>query len=145
MSPGWLPIFLRALSSTWAINISSCPGHFPTTQKDLIAAEPSHTPIPNYHRPEGGFPLHGKPLKGMTKVYPNIASEVQRPDSGRCEPKVLTVWKKSLLFNCTGFTVFDTKGNLVFRVDNYVAGNKGEIVLMDAAGKPLLTIRRKVI
>lgn len=24
-------------------------------------------------------------------------------------------------------------------------GNRGEIVLMDAAGKPLLTIRRKVI
>lgn len=57
---------------------------------------------------------------------------------------VLTVWKKSLLFNCTGFTVFDGKGNLVFRVDNYVAGNKSEIVLMDASGKPLLTIRRKV-
>lgn len=81
----------------------------------------------------------------MTKVYPNTASEVQRRDSGRHEAEVLTVWKKSLLFNCTGFTVFDAKGNLVFRVDNYVAGNKGEIVLMDAAGKPLLTIRRKVI
>ncbi|RWR79110.1 protein LURP-one-related 8 [Cinnamomum micranthum f. kanehirae] len=139
---GWLPIFLWALSSTWAINISSCPCDFPTTQKDLIAISHTHT---NYHRPEGGFPLHGKPPKGMTKVYPNIASEVQRLDSGRCEPEVLTVWKKSLLFNCTGFTVFDAKGNLVYRVDNYVAGNKGEIVLMDAAGKPLLTIRRKVI
>ncbi|GAB2301023.1 hypothetical protein Dimus_035059 [Dionaea muscipula] len=56
---------------------------------------------------------------------------------------VLTVWKKSLLFSCNGFTVFDGRGNLVFRVDNYVSGNKSEIVLMDADGKPLLTIRRK--
>lgn len=59
---------------------------------------------------------------------------------------LLTVWKKSLLPNCMGFTVFDTnRGNLVFRVDNYVAGNKDHILLMDAAGTPLLTIRRKVI
>lgn len=85
----------------------------------------------------------------MTKVYPNYNSgeATRQLSSSSSEEKqaVLTVWKKSLLFNCTGFTVFDAKGNLVFRVDNYVAGNKAEIVLMDAAGKPLLTIRRKVV
>ncbi|KAL0929050.1 hypothetical protein M5K25_000990 [Dendrobium thyrsiflorum] len=59
-------------------------------------------------------------------------------------PVTLTVWRKSLLFNCNGFTVFNSKGNLIFRVDEYAkSGNKGEIVLMDAAGSPLLTIRRK--
>ncbi|XP_043698690.1 protein LURP-one-related 8 [Telopea speciosissima] len=86
----------------------------------------------------------------MTKVHPNssatataTASEVQKPAYDKKESSVLTVWNKSLLFNCSGFTVFDARGNLVFRVDNYVAGNKDEIVLMDAAGKPLLTIRRK--
>ncbi|XP_058110810.1 protein LURP-one-related 8-like [Magnolia sinica] len=79
----------------------------------------------------------------MTKVYPNAASVVPKADSYRHVEETLTVWKKSLLFNCNGFAVFDTKGNLVFRVDNYMAGNKGEILLMDAAGKPLLTIRRK--
>ena len=90
----------------------------------------------------------------MTKVFPNNVSE--RLNSTRCSPDgngngngngdaaILTVWKKSLLLNCNGFTVFDGKGNLVFRVDNYLAGHKGEIVLMDAGGKPLLTIRRKV-
>ena len=85
----------------------------------------------------------------MTKVYPNATaassgSEGVKLCIGGGDPAVLTVWKKSLLFNCSGFTVFDGKGNLVFRVDNYVAGNKGEIVLMDASGKPLVTIRRKV-
>lgn len=90
----------------------------------------------------------------MTKVYPNAANakialpyEPERLNlsgSDQEDATVLTVWKKSLLLNCNGFTVFDNKGNLVFRVDNYLAGHKGEIVLMDACGKPLLTIRRKV-
>lgn len=85
----------------------------------------------------------------MTKVHPNNVSDRLKattsffPD-GKGNAQILTVWKKSLLFNCNGFTVFDGKGNLVFRVDNYAAGKKSEIVLMDAAGKPLLTIRRKV-
>ncbi|KAI3759977.1 hypothetical protein L1987_50365 [Smallanthus sonchifolius] len=91
----------------------------------------------------------------MTKVYPKavipalVSSDKQRfftesSIAGRnFNPVVLTVWKKSLLFNCDGFTVFDTKGNLVFRVDNYAAANKAEIVLMDASVHSLLTIRRK--
>uniref|UniRef100_A0A5B7AW73 Protein LURP-one-related 8 n=1 Tax=Davidia involucrata TaxID=16924 RepID=A0A5B7AW73_DAVIN len=90
----------------------------------------------------------------MTKVYPNAPATATATATAAWEkPKsslvsdgnsvVLTVWKKSLLFNCDGFTVFDAKGNLVFRVDNYYAGSKGEIVLMDASGKSLLTIRRK--
>ncbi|XP_077222655.1 protein LURP-one-related 8-like [Tasmannia lanceolata] len=78
----------------------------------------------------------------MTKVYPNTTSELLKPVTDR-HVEVLTAWRKSLLFNCHGFTVFDAKGSLLFRVDNYVAGNTGEIVLMDAAGKPLLAIRRK--
>ena len=95
----------------------------------------------------------------MTKVYPNasftggdaVISERQPPPKvlvaadTRENAAVLTVWKKSLLFNCNGFTVFDCKGELVFRVDNYMEGNKGEILLMDANGKPLLTIRHKVL
>ncbi|XP_072983390.1 protein LURP-one-related 8-like [Typha latifolia] len=56
---------------------------------------------------------------------------------------VLTVWRKSLVLNGKGFAVFDAKGNLVFRVDNYASRNKGKVVLMDGFGKPLLTIRKK--
>ncbi|XP_068668292.1 protein LURP-one-related 8-like [Aristolochia californica] len=80
----------------------------------------------------------------MTKVYPNTSGSAgPRVGCDGEKEEVLTVWRKSLLFNCSGFTVFDQKGNLVFRVDNYAAGNKGEVFLMDAAGKSLLTIRRK--
>ncbi|CAA6656979.1 unnamed protein product [Spirodela intermedia] len=91
----------------------------------------------------------------MAKVHPNStasSSEARRkkaeappsssPESGG-EAAVLTVWRKSLLFNCSGFTVFDDKGNLFFRVDNYSSGKRAEVVLMDAAGRPLLSIRRK--
>ena len=56
----------------------------------------------------------------------------------------LTVWKKSLLFSCSGFTVFDPSGNIIFRVDNYCSDPRNEVVLMDAAGIALLTMRRKV-
>ncbi|CAI9761919.1 unnamed protein product [Fraxinus pennsylvanica] len=87
----------------------------------------------------------------MTKVHPNTrsttASQPPKPlnssDGDASTSVVLTVWKKSLLFNCDGFTVFDSKGNLVFRVDNYMAGDKGKIVLMDAFGNSLFTILRK--
>ncbi|RZC78004.1 hypothetical protein C5167_002187 [Papaver somniferum] len=81
----------------------------------------------------------------MPKVHPNSTTtkptEIPRHISDR-QVEVLTVWKKSLIFNCDGYTVFDTKGNLVFRVDNYQSGKK-EIVLMDGIGKSLLIIRRK--
>ncbi|KAJ9547561.1 hypothetical protein OSB04_020104 [Centaurea solstitialis] len=83
----------------------------------------------------------------MTKVYPTpiipVAVSPTKSSAPCKNPEVFTIWKKSLLFNCDGFTVFDSNGNLVFRVDNYIAGGNGEIVLMDASGRPLLTIRHK--
>ncbi|KAJ3680980.1 hypothetical protein LUZ60_015469 [Juncus effusus] len=90
-----------------------------------------------------------KILSQMTKVHPNSASlqlhlpQLSTQESRREEPEVLTVWRKSLLFNTNGFTVFDAKGNLVFRVDNYGSGCKNEVVLMDATGRAVLTVRRK--
>lgn len=61
------------------------------------------------------------------------------------EEKLLTVLKTSLFFANDGFTVYDCKGELVFRVDSYGPGSrdKGEHVLMDAHGRCLLTVRRK--
>ena len=79
-------------------------------------------------------------------VHPNAADPERRPpqDDQEEPPTVLTVWRKSLLFNCHGFTVFDAKGDLAFRVDCYAsARRRTEVVLMDAAGKPLLTVRRR--
>nr|CAB3490757.1 unnamed protein product [Digitaria exilis] len=82
------------------------------------------------------------------KVHPNASSgdpPSSSSSSEKAEVLLLTVWPKSLLFNCDGFTVFDARGNLAFRVDCYASSRhrrRAEVVLMDAAGKPLLTIRR---
>ncbi|KAG6509376.1 protein LURP-one-related 8-like [Zingiber officinale] len=86
----------------------------------------------------------------MAKVHPNTTaaasadgppktSVVRKEDGGEVS---LTVWRKSLLFGCSGFTVFDSKGNLVFRVDVYGSA-VGALVLMDSCGNPLLTLRRR--
>ncbi|KAL7222330.1 hypothetical protein ACSBR1_024101 [Camellia fascicularis] len=57
----------------------------------------------------------------------------------------LTVFKTSLSFSSDGFTVYDCKGDLVFRVDSYRPDthDRAELVLMDASGRCLLTVRRK--
>jgi hypothetical protein len=39
-----------------------------------------------------------------------------------------------------GFTVFDAHGDLVYRVDSYASDSRSEVVLMDAAGCPVLTL-----
>lgn len=57
---------------------------------------------------------------------------------------VLTVWRKSLILSCNGFTVINSEGELVYRVDNY-NGPLTEIILMDGLGNSILTLlRRKV-
>nr|XP_004246773.3 protein LURP-one-related 5-like [Solanum lycopersicum] len=80
---------------------------------------------------------------------PRVITSRPRVDS----PSIFTVWKKSSMsFQGTdGFTVFDKQGRLVFRVDNYTrrknraiasrGSRSGGLVLMDAQGKPLLTLR----
>ncbi|KAJ8553623.1 hypothetical protein K7X08_024301 [Anisodus acutangulus] len=57
----------------------------------------------------------------------------------------LTVLKTSLFFTGDGFTAYDCKGEVVFRVDTYGPDSRdlGELVLMDATGGCLLTVRRK--
>ncbi|KAK7253066.1 hypothetical protein RIF29_37471 [Crotalaria pallida] len=67
-------------------------------------------------------------------------------DTRSCSITSLTVWRKSLLMSCKGFTVIDSaNGNLVYRVDNYIgaANHTHHITLMDASGNSVLTIRRR--
>ncbi|KAI3687581.1 hypothetical protein L1987_81281 [Smallanthus sonchifolius] len=62
--------------------------------------------------------------------------------SGGGGPSSLTVWRKSLFVGCSGFTVINSDGDLVYRVDNYGSHRRQELVLMDASGKPILTVSR---
>ena len=82
-------------------------------------------------------------MKSIPRTVPGNHHEQDLKSGGAWTS--LTVWRKSLVLSCNGFTVIDCKGNLVFRVDNY-AGRPEEVILMDGSGKPILTIcRRKVI
>lgn len=59
-----------------------------------------------------------------------------------------TVRKTSLFFADDGFTVYDSTGCLVFRVDSYspdAGRDSDEVVLMDSSGSCILTVSRKVI
>ncbi|XP_042497119.1 protein LURP-one-related 12-like [Macadamia integrifolia] len=68
-------------------------------------------------------------------------------EDGFCfeEETHLTVLKTSLFFPGDGFSVYDGKGEVLFRVDSYGPDDRlqDEIVLMNASGKCLLTVRRK--
>jgi uncharacterized protein YxjI len=77
------------------------------------------------------------------KVHPNVAVPSLGQPADEEPPVTLTVWRKSLLFNCKGFTVFDDRGNLVYRVDSYASDSRAEVVLMDAAGRAVLAVRRR--
>jgi len=83
----------------------------------------------------------------LSKIHPDDPAVAGRVviDDKFCKDSAtaLTVWKKSLLFCCSGFTVYDPSGNLVFRVESYCSDPKNEVLLMDAAGMALLTMRRK--
>ncbi|XP_047053141.1 protein LURP-one-related 8-like [Lolium rigidum] len=82
----------------------------------------------------------------MPRVHPNLVPAAPASavvDRAEEAPTTLTVWRKSLLFDCKGFTVYDAKGNLAYRVDSYASENGDEVVLMDAAGRPAFTVRRK--
>ncbi|KAM7475908.1 hypothetical protein LguiB_023151 [Lonicera macranthoides] len=61
------------------------------------------------------------------------------------EETYLTVLRTSMFFDGDGFTVYDCTGDVVFRVESYgpCTGDSSQIVLMDASGHCLLTVRRK--
>ncbi|KAF2313368.1 hypothetical protein GH714_010582 [Hevea brasiliensis] len=54
----------------------------------------------------------------------------------------LTVWRKSLIISCNGFTVINSHGDLAYRVDNYIV-HPDELILMDGSGKSILTMHRR--
>ena len=55
----------------------------------------------------------------------------------------LTVHKTCVFLPGDAFIVYDPNGQLIFRFDSY-GEPKDELVLMDASGKTLITLLRKV-
>lgn len=85
-----------------------------------------------------------------SKIYPSEiqVKKVEKEQTNKII-KTWTIWKKSSMsfVGSDGFSVYDGEGKLAFRVDNYSRKNKfllGELVLMDAIGRPLLSLRPQV-
>ncbi|WCJ26238.1 hypothetical protein M5689_008071 [Euphorbia peplus] len=80
----------------------------------------------------------------MAKIFP------QRPKFSSAnfnfmtiKRETFTVWMKSLVCHTNGCTVFDSKGDIVYRVENYDQKSSNEVYLMDFQGRVIVTIRKK--
>ncbi|MCL7030329.1 hypothetical protein MKW94_016876 [Papaver nudicaule] len=57
--------------------------------------------------------------------------------------QTLKVWMKLLVFNDNGCTVYDSNGDVVYRIDNYDQKLKKEFYLMDVHGNVLVIILKR--
>ncbi|KAK2385087.1 hypothetical protein QL285_072360 [Trifolium repens] len=84
----------------------------------------------------------------MAKVYPNQEPTTSSESNHQClssKKETYTVWMKSLVFHSNGCTVYNSNGNIVYRVDNYDRKGKREVNLMDLKGNLLCTIKKKLL
>ncbi|KAK1374800.1 hypothetical protein POM88_030993 [Heracleum sosnowskyi] len=81
----------------------------------------------------------------MAKVYPCKPS----PSNSSCSTqtssgsKTYTIWMKSLVANGNGFTVYDSFGQVVYRIDNYNNKCCRQVYLMDLHGNTLFSMFQK--
>lgn len=86
----------------------------------------------------------------MSRVHPTLSkTDGEELATTTARPSIWTVWNKSSMgFHGTdGFSIYDSKGRLAFRVDNYSRKHKcfaGQLLLMDANGKALMALRPRV-
>lgn len=76
----------------------------------------------------------------MAKIHPSPSSS----NLANSMKEVYTIWMKSLILNSNGCTIYDSRGNLVYRVDNYDSKCRCEVYVMDHSGRVLLKLLRKV-
>ena len=81
----------------------------------------------------------------MGKVHPLTSTSIDSSSAATSRRESFTIWMKSLLMQANGCTVYNQKGEIVYRIDNYDHKNSNEVYLMDLQGKVLFTILRKVI
>lgn len=107
--------------------------------------------MPIYRRPYETKTWQNRicPAETMVKIHPDQSTS----DAGdktnspylTTEKETFTIWMKSLVFNTNGCTVFNSKGKIIYRVDNYNSKSCREVYLMDLSGHVLFTLRRQVL
>ncbi|CAH8306212.1 unnamed protein product [Eruca vesicaria subsp. sativa] len=90
------------------------------------------------------------PEKNMTQIHPVLAlpmasgaGEDKSSPYLTTEQESFTIWMRSLVCHSKGCTVFNSKGNLIYRVDNYDSKSCSEVSLMALYGEALFTLRQK--
>ncbi|KAL5583372.1 hypothetical protein UlMin_015814 [Ulmus minor] len=80
----------------------------------------------------------------MAKIHPQSKLLSSSFSSGFLTSKqeTFTIWMKSLVLNGKGCTVFDSEGQILYRVDNYNCKCR-DVYLMDSKGEVLCTIVKK--
>ncbi|KAJ4954279.1 hypothetical protein NE237_011062 [Protea cynaroides] len=81
----------------------------------------------------------------MGKVYPqqSPSSSSSTTTGSPSRRETFTIWMKSLVLHGNGCTVYNSSGEIVYRIDNYHEKGRDEVDLMDFQGNLLFTIRRK--
>ncbi|XP_025700032.1 protein LURP-one-related 4-like [Arachis hypogaea] len=82
-------------------------------------------------------------ISPMTDVIP-MAKKVYPAAEASCSGKY-TVWMKSLVFHSNGCTVYDSNGDIVYRVDNYDKKGATQVNLMDLRGTLVCSIHKKLL
>lgn len=80
----------------------------------------------------------------MAKIHPQAPLSSSSLGYFTSKQETFTIWMKSLIVNGHGCTVFDSNGQIVYRVDNYDSRCRAKVHLMDLRGQILFTILRKV-
>jgi len=87
----------------------------------------------------------------MARIYPQQESTTCTESNDKCHisrsnrRETYTVWMKSLVLHSNGCTVYDSNGNIVYRVDNYDKKGRREVNLMDLQGNLLCTIKKTLL
>ncbi|CAL5214780.1 unnamed protein product [Lathyrus oleraceus] len=85
----------------------------------------------------------------MAKVHPqeqeSTTSSQSHDDQCLNKRERYTVWMKSLVLHSNGCTVYDSNGNIVYRVDNYDTKGGREVNLMNLKGNVVCTIKKRLL
>ncbi|XP_073049247.1 protein LURP-one-related 11-like [Primulina eburnea] len=75
----------------------------------------------------------------MARIHP----KAEQITNNLSEKEIYTIWMKSLMFHGNGCTIFNSKGEIAFRVDNYQQRCSTKVFLMDSEGQVLFSLTRK--
>lgn len=89
-------------------------------------------------------------ISRLSSFYPSLSTMARVfPQAGVSSPymsterETFTVWMKSLVYQTNGLTVYNSNGEITYRVENYDKSSN-EVHIMDLHGNILFTIRKKV-